>query len=129
MNDVLSINEHSSSRSETINSCLITSSQFLVDEENKVDNEANVNESNEKKSMFSKELFCEDDDDYFHCPYCEEDRRFHSLRGLNIHIAKKHPNKKKVTQEQLEFIDYEFNETEINGDFGNRLAYLKRRTS
>lgn len=70
---------------------------------------AQVNNTNTSKTEVSSDFFSlneyeDDDEEVFYCPYdCKTKKPFQQLRGLNIHIGRMHPGKKKIRREDIEY--------------------------
>lgn len=70
-----------------------------------------------------------DDEETFYCPYdCKIKKPFRSLRGLNIHIGKMHPGKKKIKRDEIQY-EYVSNAEDDLTDFGQKLAFLRGTTA
>ncbi len=70
-----------------------------------------------------------EDEEVFYCPYgCTRKNSFRNLRGLNIHIGKMHPEKKKIKRDEIEYI-YVTDENAATTDFGITLANFKSTTA
>lgn len=55
-------------------------------------------------------------------------KQFRNRRGVNIHIGKIHPGKKKIKRDDVKYI-YITNESAETTDFGRKLVYFKRTTA
>lgn len=116
-----------SSNENSINTSLNELKEFLrLNQEEESKNENVSNNSNPNAPICERSL-SSDEDEYFSCPYCTEERSFPTLRGLNVHIGKKHKGKKKITLDQLEYENINIDEYDLN-DIGLLLALLRKTT-
>lgn len=103
--------------------------ESITNVKRKDENEGTNNENLSHTNTFNLNYDEDEDEEVFYCPYnCKSKKSFQQLRGLNIHIGRMHPGKKKIRREDIEY-EYAPNGFEDLNDFGQHLAYLRSTTA